>query len=379
MPAWQLTHAGGLVAGFDAAAETCRPENRAHNSKPSAPAPVSARRILKLLSQAKANHALTVCVLSSASPRVEVRQTHMRFQVFRILLQHIVQHFVGAFYISCLSECASQRDLRHLDVGISGKSDFGFRLRFRVTSCDCEPERKDRVGENVARRMLNLGAELLNGQCGTVLVEQRSVEEMKIRRRGIAREELVELLSSLFVIAGKIRICGAAYGLQELPVLQGNILGQVLDPQPGESQIHQQVGIFDVMGGKEIVLRDGFFKSPCTDEQFRQMEANDLLVSRLFRCSLLDALLNIAERIIVGAGFEFRQSTQGESRTSVWLKLQKMIERINCGSEAVGTVLKQADVEPALGPVGLCRYGLAIEFNCEWDVLLITSFGRTRR
>jgi hypothetical protein len=52
-----------------------------------------------------------------------------------------------------------------------------------------------------------------------------------------------------------------------------------------------------------------------------------------------------------------------------------MVEGVDRLREIIGTVLQKAEIKPALGPVGLELFSLAVELNGQGKVLLIAGGG----
>ena len=103
------------------------------------------------------------------------------------------------------------------------------------------------------------------------------------------------------------------------------------------------------------------------------MVANDLLIARLVQGSVSDGLLQVAERVLVGGGFKFAKTAQRHCRNGSGYELEEMAEGIDGAGVLIGAVLQQAQVPPALIPVGFELLGLGVELDGKRKILLVAG------
>ena len=127
--------------------------------------------------------------------------------------------------------------------------------------------------------------------------------------------------------------------------------------------------------GEEAVLIERFLEAAGVGQQLCEVVANDLFVVRLIESSVRDGLLEIAERVVVGAGFKFAKTAQRHGGDGGGHQLQQVGEGVDGAGELIGAVLEDAEIPPALLPVGLELLGLGVELDGEGQVLLVAGGG----
>ena len=115
---------------------------------------------------------------------------------------------------NAFSQGAAQGELRHLHVGRSCQSQFGFRTGFSEAPGEHQRISENRVCCRIRRRHCNFALKLRNGQFGPVHEQQRSVEKMQFGRGGITREELVEFCVGALAVSGQEDVSSLACGLK---------------------------------------------------------------------------------------------------------------------------------------------------------------------
>jgi hypothetical protein len=214
-------------------------------------------------------------------------------------------------------------------------------------------------------------AEFVDGQ-GRVMGEQeKAIEQMEIRRGWVTAEELLEKVVSALALLGPQCVSGFACRLKDHAILRGRILGQRNHAEPREANAQQKIGGIDVFCGEEFASIEGVLKAPGVGEQLRQVEADDLGVTRLIGSAVSRRLLQVAERVLIGGGFLFAEPAQGHGRRGRGLQLGQPVEGFDGLRVLVCLVLQKAEIEPSLSPVGFELLGFRVEVNSFGDVALI--------
>jgi len=127
--------------------------------------------------------------------------------------------------------------------------------------------------------------------------------------------------------------------------------------------------------GERGVLSEGVFKAASMGEEEGEVEADDLLVAGLVGGSVSDGLVEVAEGVVVGCGFELAESSESHGGDGGGDELEEMGEGIDGGGVLIGAVLEDAEVPPAFLPAGVEALGFSVELNGEGEVLLVAGGG----